>query len=192
MKQYLQYNWWKYLAILLIPIILWCGIFDILQKPAAHQRMRILYVGENLDTAALQQKLSDTLPTLTEQPLREILIKNEQYCDNTTLTARCFEYDLIVIEESCLPEKVGQRVFGELTPELLSLFSAAPFYEETVENAEKNFGFLLEPGEKTNFSAFYSSNNTCYLFFSPESVNCNPSGNDAALKAAYYLMEPIL
>ena len=102
------------------------------------------------------------------------------------------EYDLIVIEESCLPEKVGQRVFREFSPELVSLFSAAPFYEETVENAEKNFGFLLEPGEKTNFSAFYSGNNTCYLFFSPESVNCNPSGNDAALKAAYYLMEPIL
>jgi hypothetical protein len=44
MKQYLQYNWWKYLAIFLIPMILWCSVFEVLQKPAAHQRMRILYI----------------------------------------------------------------------------------------------------------------------------------------------------
>lgn len=189
MKQYLQYNWWKYLAIILIPIMLWCSIFEILQKPAAHQRMRILYIGENLDAAALQQKLSSALPTLTDQPLREIRVKNEQHCDSTMLTARCFEYDLILIEASCLPEKAGQRVFGELTPELLSLFSAAPLYEEAVENAKKNYGFLMEPDEKSVFSSCYSGKNTCYLFFSPESVNCNPDGNNAALKAAYYLME---
>lgn len=190
MKQYLQYNWWKYLAIILIPIILWCSIFEILQKPAAHQRMRILYIGENLDAAALQQKLSSALPTLTDQPLREIRVKNEQHCDSTMLTARCFEYDLILIEASCLPEKLGQRVFRELSPELIPLFSTVSLYRETVESKEKNYGFLLEPDGKTVFSSCYSGKDTCYLFFSPESVNCNPAGgNDAALKAAYYLME---
>ena len=189
MKQYLQYNWWKYLAIFLIPMILWCSVFEVLQKPAAHQRMRILYIGENLDAAALQQKLSAALPTLTDQPLREICVKNEQHCDSTMLTARCFEYDLILIEKSCLQEKLAQRVFRELSPELITLFSAVPLYQETVESNEKNYGFLLEPDGKTVFSSCYNGNDTCYLFFSPESVNCNPDGINAALKAAYYLME---
>jgi hypothetical protein len=26
MKNHLQFNWWKYLVILLIPIIVWCSI----------------------------------------------------------------------------------------------------------------------------------------------------------------------
>ena len=190
MKQHLQYNWWKYLAIILIPIMLWCSIFEILQKPASHQRMRILYIGENLDAAALQQKLSAALPTLTDQPLKEIRIRNEQYCDSTLLTARCFEYDLIIIEASRSQEKLGQRVFRELSPELIDLFSAASLYQETAESSEKNYGFLLKPEDETVFSSCYSGKDTCYLFFSPESVNCNPAGgNDAALKAAYYLME---
>ena len=153
MKQYLQYNWWKYLAIILIPIILWCSVFDVLQKPAPHERMHILYIGENLDTAALQQKLSAALPTLTDQPLKEIRIRNEQYCDSTLLTARCFEYDLIIIEASRSQEKLGQRVFRELPPELITLFSTAPLYRETVESNEKNYGFLLEPDGKTVFSS---------------------------------------
>ena len=190
MKQYLQYNWWKYLAIFLIPIMLWCGIFEILHKPAAHERMRILYIGAHLDTASLQQQLSATLPTLTDQPLREISIKNEQRCNNTLLTARCFEYDIIIIEKSCLPENPGQQVFRELSPEWITLFSAAPVYQETVEKTEENYGFILKPDEKTNFSSYYSGKDLCYLFFSPESVNCNIAGeNDAALQAAYYLME---
>lgn len=190
MKQYLQYNWWKYLAIILIPIMLWCSVFDVLQKPAPHERMHILYIGENLDTAALQQKLSAALPTLTDQPLKEIRVRNEQFCDSTLLTARCFEYDLIIIEASRSQEKLGQRVFRELPPELITLFSTAPLYRETVESSEKNYGFLLKPEDETVFSSCYSGSDTCYLFFSPESVNCNPAGgNDAALKAAYYLME---
>jgi hypothetical protein len=142
-----------------------------------------------LDAAALQQKLSAALPTLTDQPLREIRVKNEQHCDSTMLTARCFEYDLILIEKSCFQEKFAQRVFRELSPELITLFSAVPLYQETVESNEKNYGFLLEPDGKTVFSSCYNGNDTCYLFFSPESVNCNPDGNNAALKAAYYLME---
>ena len=136
---------------------------------------------------SLEDSLSAFLPQHTSQKLKEIVVHTEQYCDNTMLTARCFEYDMIIIEQPHLSQNVGKQVFSPLTSQQLNLFSFAVLYFETEETA---CGFVLETGANTGFSAHYTGIHTCYLFFSPESVNCSmESGNDAALQAAKYLLE---
>ena len=189
MKQYWQYNWWKYLAVILLPIVLWTTVFNIIKQPAPEERLHILYIGDSLNAAALEDSLSDFLPRHTTQQLKEISVNTEQNCDTTLLTARCFEYDIIIIEEPYLPTNAGTQVFSVLTAQQLSLFPhAAPYCED----GESTCGFLLTLEASSGFSAHYNGQNTCYLFFSPESVNCNPqSGTDAALQAAKYLLENI-
>lgn len=195
MKHHLQYNWWKYIAILLLPVILWVSIFDILKKPDADERLHILYIGQSLDTAALEQQLKNVLPTRSSQDLKEIRVQAEQYSDSTVLTARCFDYDIILIEAPDSPESIGQRVFSVLTPELAKQFPEAVLYTENTDTETLPYGFILDPSVKTGFSACYTGTEKCYLFFSPESVNldtCNgkgAAGHDGALQAAQYLLE---
>lgn len=186
MKRYWQYNWWKYVAVILLPIILWTTLFDILKQPAPEERLRILYIGESLNTAALEEELAAWLPDHTAQKLKEISVNTEQRCDTTLLTARCFEYDIIIIENPHLPQNVGRQVFSSLS-EHRQFPNAALYYEEEIP-----CGYLLEAETSTGFSAHYAGQNTCCLFFSPESVNCDPeAGTDAALQAAKYLLENI-
>lgn len=188
MKQYWQYNWWKYVAVILLPILLWTTLFGILKQPAPQERLRILYIGEALDSTALKKELTAFLSEHTSQKLKEISVNTEQYCDSTLLTARCFEYDLILIEQTKLPKNAGSSVFSPLTTQQISYFpNATPYCEEAMDKA---CGYLLDPAQRTGFSAHYSGSNPCYLFFSPESVNIYPeSGTDAALQAAKYLLE---
>lgn len=193
MKQYLQYNWWKYLAILLIPILLWTTVFGILQKPAAHQRLHILYIGEKLDTAALEQQLSAALPTLTTQQLKEIRVNTERpelTSLGTLLSARIFSYDIIILEQSYMQDSIGQTCFSPLPDALTDHFPNIYWENETA--------YALLAGESSRFSDFYTGEQDCYVFISPESVNFGglsgngSSGNDAALQAVYYLLETAL
>ena len=74
MKRHFQYNWYKYLAVILLPILLWCFLFNLLSKPQSREQVRILFVGESLDVASLQKDLQALLPTLSAQPLKEITV----------------------------------------------------------------------------------------------------------------------
>lgn len=190
MKQYWQYNWWKYVAVILLPILLWTTVFNIMKQPAPRERLHILYIGDNLDAAALEKALNAFVPEHTSQKLKEITVRTEQQCDTALLTARCFEYDIILIEQPHLPKNVGEQVFPPLSAQQQALFPHIKQYEKITETEEKSYGFLLEPNDHTGFATHYSGVNTCYLFFSPESVNCDPrNGTDAALQAAKYLLE---
>ena len=198
MRSHLQYSWWKYLAIVLIPVIVWSSIFNILRTPDPDQRVHILYVGSHLDTQVLQSKLSAVLPGLTSQELKSVTVTtaDTEAMSYSTLDARCFDYDILIFEESYMPEKVGQAVFVRLTDALLKQFPQAVYYQEDVEDAGiLTYGFCISPTEHTPFTDCYSGTQRCYLFVSPRSVNFDTlnengrAGNDGALKAAQYLLE---
>lgn len=196
MKNHLQFNWWKYLVIILIPILLWCSIFSALKKPDPDQRMHILYIGENLDAEALQTELKNVLPSLTLQQLKAVTVTVAPPGEAaySTLEVRCFDYDILIFEQSSMPKNVGQAVFVRLTDELLKQFPDAKLYQEDVMDAGTlTYGFRI--AANTRFAAHYSGDQTCYLFVSPRSENFNTlnengrAGNDSALKAAQYLLE---
>ena len=197
MRSHLQYNWWKYLLIILLPIFFWCSIFSGSKAPAPEQRVSILYVGKGLDAQALEAQLKDVLPKLTRQPLSSITVTaTEQVPSYTTLDVRCFDYDILIFEESSMPEKVGQAVFVRLTDALVEQFPEAVRYEEEVSGVGVlTYGFSSAPVDSTALAACRTGTEHCFLFISPRSVNFDTlnengrAGNDGALKAAQYLLE---
>lgn len=199
MRGHLQFHWWKYIALAVIPILVWTGIFQHLAQPKANQKLGILYIGENLDTAAIRQELETALPKLTQQEILQITVDTEQIPENqyyATLTARYFDYDLIIIENSHMQENIGQNIFVRLLPALVEQVPHASPYTETAENTLLTFGFMLYDGNRENhFSRHYTGNEQCYVFVSPESVNFNTlnekgiHGQDAALRILQYMTE---
>lgn len=199
MKNHLQFYWWKYLALALLPILLWTGVFQLLAQPKANERVHVLYIGSDLDTIHLQQELKAILPGMTEQELFSVAVDSEAIPKEqffNTLTARCFDYDLIIIQESYMRRNIGQAVFVRLLPELTEQLPNALPYREQAEDTLLTFGYVLYDGQGENrFSQSYYGKEKCYAFISPESVNFDTlnekgsAGDDAALKALQYLME---
>ncbi len=198
MKNHLQFNWWKYILIFLIPVILWCSVFSALKAPDPHQRVHILYIGSSLDAEGLQAQLADALPDLTQQQLKAVTVTvaSPGELSYSTLEVRCFDYDILVFEESSMPKNVGQAVFVRLTDELIEQFPSAALYQEDVADAGVlTYGFQIDCTGHSPFAAHYSGRENCYLFVSPQSVNFDTlnengrAGNDGALKAAQYLLE---
>lgn len=196
MKQHLQYNWWKYLLVLILPMVFWYSAFTLLLKPARNEQLRVLFVGDALDTTAVQEQLSQLLPSETSQMLQEITVAQAlpgMTSYNDFLTAQSFYYDLIIFPESQMTKTIGQSYFSRIPPALLEQFPNTEIYVETVEDTELSYGFWLD--DSSLFMSCYYGNDRCCLFFSPESVNLGSGNkqsdpnNDAAVKAAQLLLE---
>lgn len=197
MKRHLQYNWWKYLLAILLPLIIWSTVFEQMSKPANNARLRVLYVGDGLDPSGFQQELTLQLSELSTQVLQEIAVTQVSPVGisyTEYLTARCFDYDLLILSPDWCPEGIGQAVFSRIPPALLDSFPSSDVYTEVVEKSDLPYAFVLP--ETSPFYSFSSDRGRpCLLFPSPESVNLDKKngkgdlGDDAALQAMRYLLE---
>lgn len=197
---HLQYNWWKYLLVIILPIVLWCTVFDVLAKPKDNERLHILFVGDGLDAIALRQTLEEALPDLTQQKIKEVKVTTDYAAGEIygqKLTTYSYEFDLIIVSQSFMRDNTGQ-FFRRLPMDGLPGYEQGKLYTEKVEDGAyiAPFGFVLwEPGVKNNFGNFYSGNEICYLFFSTQSVNLYPlfggsaEGDNAAVVALDFLMK---
>lgn len=202
MKNIIQSHWGKYLAVILIPIVLWAAIFSVLKKPASNEKLSILFVGSELDSGSLRQTVEQVLPELSDQKLQKITVAqavpgNMSYFD--FMRSQSFRYDIIIMTQSQFRENTGQSLFPALSKALQDAFPHAQLYtESTTDLGELPYGLILRDGlQKNRFSSFYSGNEICYLFFSPDTVNLagkngigSPS-DDCALKIAEYLLETV-
>ena len=197
---HLQYNWWKYLAVVLLPIFLWCSVFNVLAKPKDNERLNILFVGNGLDTRALQEALEETIPTLTQQKIKDIRVVSEYATGELygrKMTTYSYEFDLIIVSQSFMRDNTGQ-FFRRIPMDGLPGYEDAKLHTEKVEDGDYTapFGFVLwEPGVENGFRQFYSGREICYLFFSTESVNLYPlfggsaEGDNAAVMALDFLLK---
>lgn len=181
MKRHLQYNWMKYLAVLLLPLLLWPTAFRLRERLHSEQ-LSILFVGEGLDTVQLQDALAEQAhkSVCVTQAVPGVLPYHE------FLTAQCFNYDLLILSEDCLQENVGQRFFSRVPEALTAYFPNAQPYQETVEGTPLLFGYVL--GDTARLSNYLSGTLCCYLFFSPESSLLGMD-DDAAILAVQFLLE---
>ena len=196
MKRHLQYNWWKYLLVILLPVIIWSTVFEQMEKPASNARLRVLYVGDGLDSPGFQQELTLQLSELSTQVLQEITVTQVSPVGisyTEYLTARCFDYDLLILSPDWCPEGIGQAVFSRIPTALLASFPSSEVYTEVVEESDLPYAFVLP--ETSPFYSFSSDKGRpCLLFPSPESVNLGGKngkgdlGDDAALQAMRYLL----
>lgn len=182
MKRHFQYNWYKYLAVILLPILLWCFLFNLLSKPQSREQVRILFVGESLDVASLQKDLQSALPTLSAQPLKEITVTQAvpgALSFHEFLISQSFRYDILILSEAWMQESIGQR--------FLSPLSINPgnfeIYQETVEGKPIAYGYIIDP--EAHFFSYCQSTDHGYLFFSPELDEIYVP----IMKAAQYLLE---
>ena len=197
---HLQYDWWKYLLVILLPIFLWCSVFDVLAKPKENERLHILFLGDGLDAVALKQTLEEQLPALTDQKIKEVKVTTDYAAGELygrKLTTYSYEFDLIIVPQSFMADNTGQ-FFRRLPMEGLPGYENAKLHWEEVEEGEYSapFGFVLwEPGVENGFRQFYSGREICYIFFSTESVNLYPlfegsaEGDNAAVVALDLLLK---
>lgn len=197
MKDYLRYHWWKYVGIALIFTGLWCYIFSAIARPGRDERVNILYIGTHLHIQQLESQLTEAMPELTQQQIESIRVDSslpDVLPYHLLLSTRVMEYDILIIEEPYLEENTGQSHFTRSSKSLQPYFpQAEPYYEE-IDGHKLIFGFIA--GDESLLSDYYTGENRCYLFASPESVNFDTlygdgePGNDAALKTAQYLLSP--
>lgn len=197
---HLQYSWWKYLLVILLPILLWCSVFDVLAKPKDNERLHILFVGDGLDAVSLKQTLEEALPDLTQQEIKEVKVTTEYAAGELygrKMTTYSYEFDLIIVSQSFMRDNTGQ-FFRRLPMDGLPGYEQGKLYTEKVEDGAYTapFGFVLwEPGVENGFRQFYSGREICYVFFSTESVNLYPlfdgsaEGDNAAVVALDFLMK---
>lgn len=198
MKQTIKRSWWKYLAVLLASVLLWCTVFSVRSKPKNNEILRILYVGEGLDTAALQADLTALLPDR-----KEITVTQEQPLTDLTaewLVYRQFAYDILIFSAEYCAQDLGQKQFSRLSDGLLSYFPTAAVYTEQYDGTALPFALILhDDTTETRFCTYLSLSaaQTCLLFFSPESVNLGgengrgSADDTAALTAAQFLTEAL-
>ncbi len=197
---HLQYHWWLYLVCAVVVIFVWCTIFQVLARPSSDEAIRILYVGEYWDTEPLEQALLSHLSHSTSQEISvvEIAIFAEQ-TDMLLpiLMAKQYEYDLVILSEPFMQEGIGQNAFGMPIPaQMRTQAHPLGYYTETVGENILPFAFILHNGTTVNrFASFYPDAPGCYLFVSPQSVNCDratgygQSGHDAAIQTIEFLLE---
>ena len=196
---HLQYDWWKYVAVLLIPLVLWCSVFSILKKPKANERLHILFLGSGLNCQAMEQDLAVYLQKNTSQELKSVQVTMAEYSEENyanQLMAAAYSYDIIIISEKQMQDTVGQDYFFVL-PETLQ-GTEITLYEETVNDENLPFGAVVCDGLRGNtFGKYYSGTEKCYIFISPQTEHLYPlnaksgAGDNAAVIAWQWLMEKL-
>lgn len=197
LTDHLQRSLWIYLLIAVVVIAFWVTVFDILASPADNEQVSILFIGPELDSAALEEELTAKIESLTEQPIRQINVDVVNTRDHSViaqlLATRGNDTDLIILPGEMLKDGSWGSYFPELPREKLDPLLAEPsyYYEEEVP-----YGILLGSGEgDSRFGAFYPGDDACYVFFGSRSVNLGglfsvgAETDDAALAIVKYLLE---
>lgn len=195
-KSHLHYHWWKYALVAVVSVLLWTTVFSAKLKPKDNERLHILYVGENLNRYQLEQKITEALPALTSQKLRQVKVSQITTSGMQAfqiLDARRYEYDLILISEHYLQKNMGTALFRQaMTEQMQQILSPYRLYVEENETESVPCGVQME---KERWKKFCAAEEVCYLFISPESVNfggLNGKGraeDDCALRAMQYILK---
>ena len=195
LSTHLSYNWWKYVLLTVLSILIWTTVFDNLAKPAKNEKVGIVFFGDSLDVAALHADLTAAVDGLTEQKIAYVDV-SQTFADDShlgqILMARTNDCDLLILP-AALVDKLS--AYGFFMP-LPDTFQGIPTYSQEKDGESVAYGLEIYRPEKQNrFSAFCSGGETYYVFLSKESVNlANLNGkgtkaDDAALQILNYLLE---
>lgn len=195
-----QYNWWKYLAVLIVPIVFWLSFSEVLLKPSDNEKLSVTYWGENLDAEELRGDISAILPSLTVQSVKTVQVtagKPDERNYNQTVTQTQFSSDLIIISEQYMQNNIGQdRGFYAMDEETFySAFPDGTPYTETGEGKTWYYAVVM-PSDCVFFSYVGTQEKDAvhYLFLSPQSKNIaglfgkGNADDDCALQVARYLI----
>lgn len=194
----LERHWKAYLALILVPIIVWIAVYNILDEPADNEKFSVLFLGDGLDCEGLQEWIETELD---DKRMKSITVEDTVIYESLYyeyLQTRCYSYDVIIIPEKNMKEHVGRLVFEReiMIDDYSDKLPSAPFYYENIDGQDLPFGYVL-PDDSTDsvFSRYYNGDEKCYLFISPRSVNFDQingegeKGDDFGLKVLFALLE---
>lgn len=195
-KTHLHYYWWTYALVAAVSILVWTTAFSAKLSPEDNERLHILYVGENLNRYKLEQEVKEVLPALTNQKVQQVKVSQITVSGMQVyqvLDTRRYEYDIILISDGYLQENMGTALFRTaMTEAMQQMLSAYDLYAEGNGAGSAPCGVQLDQVKWKNFCI---TEEECYLFISPESVNfggLNGKGraeDDCGLRVMEYILK---
>ncbi len=205
-KAHFQYNWWKYLAVSVVCIVIWNGLFEALAQPNENEKLTVASFVQGIDAEAMQTKLEANKDNITDQAIKTVSV--EEYLDYAD-SSMYFSYALaaadvfIFSEDMVTPDKDGNvpvTYKGLFKPIPMDKFSEilgerAEGLRLFEDNGEIYGIYLTYEAVANNFTEVCEEGISCILFFNPDSVNLNAlygKGNaedGAAVDLLLYLLE---
>ena len=187
-KRLILDNFWKYILVVALSIFIWSAVFEFLSQVKDNQRITVAVYNVECDTACLKEALT----TMTDQEILELYVDALEHIPNQTyatdiLTMQILQADLIVMPESLL-NALDVALYFPALPESLCR-------EGNYQIDEAQYGIRITA--HSNFSAYCTNEEPCYLLLSSQSVNLGTLlgrgaiEDDAAIRIMEYLLEEV-
>lgn len=192
---HLQYQWWMYVLLAVLSIMIWTAVFDTLAKPARNEKVGICFFGDGLDVTALHSDLSVAMDDLTQQQIAYVDV-SQTIADyehlGQILMARAYDCDLLILSAESVDLLSAYGFFAPLPDDWKDI----PTYTQEKDGETVAYGLeIYSPDSQNRFSSYCSGEQIYYVFLSKESVNLaalNGNGSqtdDAALRILEFLLE---
>ena len=112
---YFQYNWIKYLIIIILPLVLWLIVYSDIDQVKYDESVRILYIGDDLDKEMLQEKISSNINSITSQELKYVSVMTYSADKEVVyeyLRNKVYSVDIVIIENEYLDKEVISQIFS--------------------------------------------------------------------------------
>jgi hypothetical protein len=189
-SSYFQYNWIKYLLIVIVPLVFWLIVYSEIDQVKYDESVKILYIGEALDEKKLQEEISSNISFITTQELEYVSVmtysgvKEQVY---EYLRSKIYSVDIVIISDEYLQEDMVNQIFVPLTSKLKQEFSNADF----VNVGDNSYGIKIS--RESIFYKYYSKDENVSVFLSQHSLNIAKAygygkvENDSAILIAKYI-----
>ncbi len=180
---HLQYKWWVYIAVILLPVIFWNILFDVISAPKDNEKIAFTVFddGEFWNDAVEDLKLNKS--EITDCGIKKITLETQLFSEDfigSLLISRIITGDIIIFRENLLqnteegkfnpsgyfaplPVSKMEELFGECGGVEFVLFE---------ENAVGVYLNNPDDGFTNNFEKIYGGKERFAVFFSYESPNC--------------------
>lgn len=191
---YIQYNWFKYLLIIIVPLFFWLIVYSDIDQVKYDESVRILYIGDDLDKEKLREDITLNLTTITDQELKFVSVmtysaKEEVVYDY--LRNKIYSVDIVIISNELLNEELIRQIFVPLTVNLKDKF----FGVELLNIDDNSYG--LKIASQSNFYQYCSIGKEATIFISQHSLNIAKAygygdiENDSAISIVKYILGEI-
>ena len=187
---YFQYNWIKYLLIIIVPLVFWLIVYSDIDQVKYDESVKILYIGDYLDEEQLQNDISSNISSITTQKLEYVSVMTYSGAEEVVydyLRNKIYSVDIVIISEEFMDKELISQIFTPLTNNLKQEFKNADFV-----SVEEYF-YGINALEESPIYKCYSKNEKVSVFLSQHSLNIAKAygygkvENDAAIKIAKYI-----
>ena len=190
-SSYFQYNWIKYLFIIIVPLIFWIIIYSDIDQVQADECVKILYIGDSLDEDKFQDNIYSQISSITSQKLEYISVisyHGEKDSAYEYIRNKIYSVDIVIISDEYYDEEVISQIFIPLTIRLKGEFINTEF----IKIEENSYGLKIL--QNSFFYEFCNDNEGVSIFLSQYSLNIGKAygygkeENDSAISIVKYML----